>query len=156
MWKYLTWLVSTTNVFVWLHDTVNRIWTHLMYRITSAECFKHLCLKLKFVKKRLSNIEIDSEQNQQSGNLTNSEDCVLLIYWAMSRQEWEMNQTTDKIKVKPFDNLFMKCQLGFGSKLVGLRKGKCWLIVLGSSWLHAGLLERLRALLPFMQNHQDI
>lgn len=35
-----------------------------------------------------------------------------------------MDKMTDKIKVKPFDNLFMRCQFRFGSRLVGLHKGK--------------------------------
>lgn len=39
-----------------------------------------------------------------------------------------MDKMTDKIKVKPFDNLFMKCQFRFGSRLVGLHKGKSWAI----------------------------
>lgn len=45
-----------------------------------------------------------------------------------------MDKTTDKIKVKPFDNLFMRCQFGFGSRLVGLHKGKWWPILSGSRW----------------------
>lgn len=65
-----------------------------------------------------------------------------------------MDKMTDKIKVKSFDNLFMRCQFGLGSKLVGLHKGKCWPIFSGSPWPHAGLLERLDVLLLFMQNHQ--
>lgn len=45
-----------------------------------------------------------------------------------------MDKMTDKIKVKAFDNLFMRCQFGFGSRLVGLHKGKRWAIVSGSCW----------------------
>lgn len=52
-----------------------------------------------------------------------------------------MDKMTDKIKVKPFDNLFMRCHFGFGSKLVGLCKGKCWPVFSGSCWLHAVLMK---------------
>lgn len=55
-----------------------------------------------------------------------------------------MDKMTDKIKVKPFDNLFMRCHFGFGSKLVGLCKGKCWPVFSGSCWSHAVLMKRLR------------
>lgn len=54
-----------------------------------------------------------------------------------------MDKMTDKIKVKPFDNLFMRCHFGFGSKLVGLCKGKCWPVFSGSCWSHAVLMKRL-------------
>ena len=66
-----------------------------------------------------------------------------------------MDKMTDKIKVKPFDNLFMRCQFRFGSRLVGLHKGKSWPIFRGTCWPCAGLLGRLEVLLLSMQSHQD-
>lgn len=35
-----------------------------------------------------------------------------------------MDKMTDKIKVKPFDNLFMRCQFEFGSRLIRAPQGQ--------------------------------
>lgn len=65
-----------------------------------------------------------------------------------------MDKMADKIKVKSFDRLFMRCQFGFESRLVWVHKGKYWLILVAhADCIYAGLLERPRVLLLFMQNH---
>lgn len=49
----------------------------------------------------------------------------------------------------------MRCQFGFGSRLVGLCKGKWWLIFSGSRWLRAGQLDRHTAPFPLAYSRQD-
>ena len=40
-----------------------------------------------------------------------------------------LDKMTDKIKVKPFQRLFMRCQFRFESRIHWFHKGKYWLVL---------------------------
>lgn len=98
------------------------------------------CTHLKSRKNKNTNNKRGSRQ------VSHSTDFSVGIHWlnvinllTEAQRKQTDGQMTDKIKVKPFDNLFMRCHLGFESRVVGLNKGKCQPISMANC--HAGLTQ---------------